>query len=700
MMMMASSPSSSSSAAAGKTGKAVAGTGTAADPVCLLDSDPSGDESSSSDDSDCRIVASGSGSFVGGENSVRGTAARRKRRQRPPPPGDGPTAAFRLYATSNDHRSGGNAWSASIAGGRAPFTSTLREMVGLDGHPDPHRSLRFMCIFNYLVDFDLLLSELPELLSLDRVGVWYGTATNAAGPDHFRAAMGSDRFAAVQVVPSDPPGSSANPLDVRVDYGVHHTKLFLVGYHSSASASDGGDGSGSGDTLRVVVHTSNLQGADFTNNAQSAYVQDFPLKAKFRDDDRDGQSRRTGEHCTSADCRALSSPFEDDLVRYLDSYRRATAARCVWPLGGGTAGTAGTNAGVGGAPPLQLTLTEVLRRYDFAAARAVLVPSVPGYHRLAGCPWGHLRLREAIRANTSVVDDGSFDDDDDENGGGGSGGDDGGTGRTGGSLLFQFSSLGSVSLRWLHELASSMDVRAVRRPLRRLPGGAQPSSSLLDRIKIVWPTHEEVRTAAAGYAAGGPIPGRVRNTDRPFLRRFYHRWSSSASSSSAVDPMRKKRYPGHCKTFLQLSNDGSEVEWCLLTSHNLSTAALGQIQNNRRMGEQCLFIRHFELGVLFTPSTLMGAVTTNGDSGLAGEQESSVANKKLKSDGGTSVAGDISQLKARMVPFRGVDADYGENDIILPLPFDVAPTRYSSQDVPWATDRHGGLPDVFGRVLG
>ena len=87
--------------------------------------------------------------------------------------------------------------------------------------------------------------------------------------------------------------------------------------------------------------------------------------------------------------------------------------------------------------------------------------------------------------------------------------------------------------------------------------------------------------------------------------------------------------------------------------------------------------------------------------------------KKLKSEeeagGGDGVSagtgtgtgtGTALGSKVRMVPFRGVDATYADGDVILPLPFDVKPSRYSSQDVPWATDRHGGLPDAFGRVLG
>lgn len=120
------------------------------------------------------------------------------------------------------------------------------------------------------------------------------------------------------------------------------------------------------------------------------------------------------------------------------------------------------------------------------------------------------------------------------------------------------------------------------------------------------------------------------------------------------------------------------------------------------MGEQCLFIRHWELGVFVSPDTLKGAAITGGSA-------TPPLAKKLKSEekagGSDGVSPGIDTdtadgPKFRMVPYRGVDATYADNDVILPLPFDVKPSRYSSQDVPWATDRHGGLPDAFGRVLG
>ena len=91
----------------------------------------------------------------------------------------------------------------------------------------------------------------------------------------------------------------------------------------------------------------------------------------------------------------------------------------------------------------------------------------------------------------------------------------------------------------------------------------------------------------------------------------------------------------------------------------------------------------------------------DGSIGGSGEEgDDSFMAKKRKAEEDNDDCDPEAAGKVRLVPFRGADASYGANDVILPLPFDVAPTPYSSRDVPWATDRKGGLPDAFGRVLG
>ena len=182
---MATSGSSAAAAAA-------AAAGTRADPICLL-------SSSSSDSSDSESVN------IGDNNSVRGTAARRRKRPSAAAAAAGQNnknngssgvadrfVPFRMYTTANDlHHPTSNSGRANPqrvpqrVPPRAPFTSTLREMVGLDSgshHRSAHLgNMRWMAIFNYLVDFDYLVDAIPELLSLERVLVYYGAATNPGG---------------------------------------------------------------------------------------------------------------------------------------------------------------------------------------------------------------------------------------------------------------------------------------------------------------------------------------------------------------------------------------------------------------------------------------------------------------------------------------------------------------------------------------
>jgi tyrosyl-DNA phosphodiesterase-1 len=115
-----------------------------------------------------------------------------------------------------------------------------------------------------------------------------------------------------------------------MNYGVHHTKMFLTGF------SDG--------TLRVIIHTANLRYSDIHLKAQAAYIQDFSLK----------QNPYVG-YCE----------FEKDLLSYIESYQYHTSQ--AWD-------------------GQSRTLAQELRRYDFSSARAVLIPSIPGRHSLTRPP--------------------------------------------------------------------------------------------------------------------------------------------------------------------------------------------------------------------------------------------------------------------------------------------------------------------------
>src|SRR4051812_33751207 len=79
-----------------------------------------------------------------------------------------------------------------------------------------------------------------------------------------------------------------------------------------------------------------------------SFVQDFPLKNAYSQ---------------------LKSPFEVDLVDYMNSYRDS---RC----------------------PIEV---ESLRKFDYAGAKAILIPSVPGRHTGEKLHrYGHMKLRAVL----------------------------------------------------------------------------------------------------------------------------------------------------------------------------------------------------------------------------------------------------------------------------------------------------------------
>ena len=134
-----------------------------------------------------------------------------------------------------------------------------------------------------------------------------------------------------------------------------------------------------------------------------------------------------------------------------------------------------------------------------------------------------------------------------------------------------------------------------------------------------------------------------------------------------------------------VENREAEVGWFLLTSSNLSQAAWGVLQGK---GSK-LFIKSFEMGVLFLPSRLkrkhrrfsctpshplLGGCKINDDAANHGHQCFTV------------------QCKESCVSST-------QEGIRLPIPFLLPPTRYSEGDAPWVWDRAYDRPDYLGNVF-
>ena len=462
---------------------------------------------------------------------------------------------------------------------------TLRELLGFDDDSSAG-NLSWIVVANYIIDFAFFLQEVPELLSMRTATVFYGHA-DTPGSIWQNAAVEHTAVELVPLNPSDPPRSASNPLQQRIAYGVHHSKIFLVGRSNGS--------------LRLVVHTANLRHNDIHLKAQAAYVQDFCLK-----------SSKTDSPPTSS--------FEQDLVSYFQTYQYHKPR-----LWNGTT---------------RQSLVECLRQYDFSTATGVLIPSTPGYHRLDAEPAarrGHWKLRYAIEQHCPRVADAS---------------------RSPRPtpppppVVCQFSSMGSLTEKYLQQLQDSMDVATVHRPRDERPPAKKPPLAL----RLVYPTVEEVRTSVEGYRGGNSVPGTAKNVQKPFLRPLYHRWSSSTAPSA----LEMGHNIPHIKTYYQIrpaKSLTSSMEYFVVTSHNLSKAAWGEIQNTR-VGRR-LFVRHWELGVFVSPSLLK---------------------------------------RERLVPWSSEASSTQDAAAVVPLPYPLLPSRYQRQDQPWAVDNpFHDQADRFGR---
>ena len=189
---------------------------------------------------------------------------------------------------------------------------------------------------------------------------------------------------------------------------------------------------------------------------------------------------------------------------------------------------------------------DFLNNYSFNNVKIVLITSVPGYHSKENLNnYGHLKVKKFLEKCDQHP---KF---------------------KNSPLLAQISSIGSLSESWLKEIQNSF---------------CYGDNKNVD-IKIVWPTSNFVKNSIDGYAAGSSLCFPKVNL-KPFLKPLFYEYNSS---------FERKNIPPHIKTYTREVN--GNLPWFILTSSNLSMAAWGQLQKN----ETQLFIRHYEIGVLFLP---------------------------------------------------------------------------------------------------
>ena len=296
---------------------------------------------------------------------------------------------------------------------------------------------------------------------------------------------------------------------------------------------------------------------------------------------------------------AGSSDFEDVLVDYMKTLQAHK--------GGQLRSWKGFGAAFGDE---QLTLADALRKFDFSRAKGHLVASVPGHHFGGKLHSYGVNRLAALLAKYGDAESQRRDDE----------------------IDIQFSSFSRPAPKLLAALEAAFHAPA---PLCRPPPRVRPS--------IVWMTSTEARDSVEGYGAGSCMPSNLKNV-REAPREMLRRWTKDGPSSDFVEA-RAEAAP-HIKTYTRYSADGSTVRWSLLTSANLSGYAWG----NHQMNNKQLFVGHWELGVLVTPSSM-------------GE------------------------------PLRTTQGTVGA---ICPLPFPCPPRPYADGDVPFSWEERYDEPDRFG----
>ncbi|MFS7905158.1 putative phosphodiesterase I [Helianthus anomalus] len=283
------------------------------------------------------------------------------------------------------------------------------------------------------------------------------------------------------------------------------------------------------------------------------------------------------------------------------------------------------------------------KKFDYSKATVRLIASVPGYHSGSNInKWGHMKIRSVLQ---NCVFDKEF---------------------RNAPLIYQFSSLGSLDEKWMAEFAFSMSsgVSDDKKPL----GLGEPL--------IVWPTVEDIRCSLEGYAAGSCVPSPQKNVEKAFLKKYWAKWKATHTGRCRAMP--------HIKTFTRYN--GQNLAWFLLTSSNLSKAAWGALQKNNTQ----LMIRSYELGVLFLPSSTSHAhVFSCTENGSTSENKYSGSPLKTHEAKRTKLVTLTSPHSKKM---------HLPDVVTLPVPYELPPARYSSEDVPWSWDKQYKKRDVLGQV--
>jgi tyrosyl-DNA phosphodiesterase-1 len=141
----------------------------------------------------------------------------------------------------------------------------------------------------------------------------------------------------------------------------------------------------------------------------------------------------------------------------------------------------------------------------------------------------------------------------------------------------------------------------------------------------------------------------------------------------------------------------------MIGSHNLSKAAWGEQQS----GNSSIFIRSFELSVLFLPHLEASYRRSSHHGFQCAPTGGTIATPLLRCPV-PPTSGNLDTAASTKVLFRAalqdIDAStrcastdvYGAEVVPVPIPYRLPPARYGGADVPWAVDAEHSGKDIRG----
>ncbi|KAF4828567.1 putative tyrosyl-DNA phosphodiesterase [Colletotrichum siamense] len=365
-------------------------------------------------------------------------------------------------------------------------------------------------------------------------------------------------------------------------------------------------------SAQIIIHTANMTPKDW--NMMTNGVWASPLLACL--------PNGTDPRLDTPGQIGTGSRFKHDMLAYLKAYERR-----------------------GGAAFKHLV--DRLLQFDFSLVRAAFVASVPGRHRFdESVPsmhrWGWPGLRRALQAvpTSSDTSDGSAE------------------------IVIQVSTISTLGPKdnWLRSCLLDTLVQSSS-PAARAP-----------RLRLVFPTVENIRRCVGGYSSGSLIVTKTQSKQQAkqldYLRPMLCRWASDSRVDTAKDSGRGPAAP-HIKTYVRFS--GSTIDWALLTSANLSRQAWGE----RPGKSEHVRIASWEVGVLVWPGI------------LGGDQRSKMV---------AAFMSDTPRPTQAVAAPDSVAARGGVPFIGLRLPYSLPLQPYGASEQPWVSSLPHMEPDGEGRT--